>query len=204
MINNEQEASSAEASYDVNNTNISNSKELVTISVDEYEKLVADSKKLPDMISREDFERRLAEVESNFTKARKQVEKQAEVDAFKDSKLLANLEKACEQYEITPPFANVGSIKDAKLAFLDAMKRKYNIKFKVDESGDLDSQIENISLLVQELTAYKQMVNVRNKNIGQVINNTKAQRYKERLLSRGGCTCLVLILLNQKKFTPGI
>ncbi|MBW6408448.1 hypothetical protein KZ873_32445, partial [Pseudomonas aeruginosa] len=91
---------------------------------------------------------------------------------------------ACEQYEITPPFANASSIKDAKLAFLDATKKKYSIKFRVDESGDLDSQIENISLLVQELTAYKQMVNARNRYVGQIINNTKAQRYKERLVTR--------------------
>ncbi|WP_236842439.1 hypothetical protein [Borrelia hermsii] len=80
-----------------------NNKDLVTISVEEYDKLISDSKKLPDMVPREDFERRLAEAESNFTKARKQAEKQAEVDAFKDSKLLTHLEKACEQYEITPP-----------------------------------------------------------------------------------------------------
>ncbi|ASJ27726.1 terminase [Borrelia turicatae] len=165
-------------------SDVNNNKDLVTISVEEYEKLISDSKRLPDMISREDFERRLAEAESNFTKARKQAEKQAEVDAFKDSKLLAHLEKACEQYEITPPFANASSIKDAKLAFLDAMKKKYSIKFRVDESGDLDSQIENISLLVQELTAYKQMVNSRNRYVGKIINNTKAQRHKERLIPR--------------------
>ncbi len=41
-------------------------KDIVTISSEEYEKLLSDSKKLPDMISREDFERRLAEAESNF------------------------------------------------------------------------------------------------------------------------------------------
>ncbi|WP_029347102.1 hypothetical protein [Borreliella valaisiana] len=157
-----------------------NDKELVTITSEEYEKLMSDSKKLPDMISREDFEKRLAEAESNFTKARKQAERQAEANAFKDSKLLSNLERACEQYEITPPFASSLSVKDAKLAFLDAMKKKYNIKFKVDEEGDLDSQIDNISLLVQELTAYKQMVNARNRFTGQIINNTKAQRYKSK------------------------
>ncbi|AHH05809.1 terminase (plasmid) [Borrelia miyamotoi] len=178
----DESSSSSGTSSEANN--VSSNKEFVTISCDEYEKLISDSKKLPDMISKEDFERRLAEVESNFTKARKQAEKQAEVDAFKDSKLLAHLEKACEQYEITPPFANASSIKDAKLAFLDAMKKKYSIKFRVDESGDLDSQIENISLLVQELTAYKQMVNARNRYVGQIINNTKAQRYKERLVTR--------------------
>ncbi|WP_421115314.1 hypothetical protein [Borreliella valaisiana] len=54
-----------------------NDKELVTISSEEYEKLVSDAKKLPDMISREDFEKRLAEAESSFTKARKQAERQA-------------------------------------------------------------------------------------------------------------------------------
>ncbi len=42
-------------------------KDIVTISSEEYEKLLSDSKKLPDMISREDFERRLAEAESNFS-----------------------------------------------------------------------------------------------------------------------------------------
>lgn len=158
-----------------------NDKELVTISSEEYEKLVSDAKKLPNMISREDFEKRLAEAESNFTKARKQAERQAEVNAFKDSKVLTNLEKACEQYEITPPFANALSVKDAKLAFLDAMKKKYNINFRIDEEGDLDAQIDNISLLVQELTAFKQMVNARNRFAGQVINNTLAQRYKNEL-----------------------
>ncbi|WP_440201394.1 terminase, partial [Borreliella garinii] len=155
-----------------------NDKELVTISSEEYEKLVSDAKKLPNMISREDFEKRLAEAESNFIKARKQAERQAEANAFKDSKVLTNLEKACEQYEITPPFANALSVKDAKLAFLDAMKKKYNINFRIDEEGDLDAQIDNISLLVQELTAFKQMVNARNRFAGQVINNTLAQRYK--------------------------
>lgn len=158
-----------------------NDKELVTISSEEYEKLVSDAKKLPNMISREDFEKRLAEAESNFTKARKQAERQAEVNAFKDSKVLTNLEKACEQYEITPPFANALSVKDAKLAFLDAMKKKYNINFRIDEEGDLDAQIDNISLLVQELTAFKQMVNARNRFAGQIINNTLAQRYKNEL-----------------------
>lgn len=158
-----------------------NDKELVTISSEEYEKLVSDAKKLPNMISREDFEKRLAEAESNFIKARKQAERQAEVNAFKDSKILTNLEKACEQYEITPPFANALSIKDAKLAFLDAMKKKYNINFRIDEEGDLDAQIANISLLVQELTAFKQIVNARNRFAGQVINNTLAQRYKNEL-----------------------
>ncbi len=98
-------------------------KDIVTISSEEYEKLLSDSKKLPDMISREDFERRLAEAESNFTKARKQAERQAEANAFKDSKLLSSLEKACEQYEITPPFASCLNVKDAKLAFLNAMKK---------------------------------------------------------------------------------
>ncbi|AHH12000.1 Hypothetical protein BCO_0120900 (plasmid) [Borrelia coriaceae ATCC 43381] len=175
---------SSGSSSDASNVSSKDAKDIVTISADEYEKLIADSKRLPDMISREDFERRLAEAESNFIKARKQAEKQAEVDAFKDSKILAHLEKACEQYEITPPFSNAGSIKDAKLAFLDAMKKKYSIKFKVDESGDLDSQIDNISLLVQELTAYKQMVNARNRYVGQIINNTKAQRHKDRLVTR--------------------
>lgn len=158
-----------------------NDKELVTISSEEYEKLVSDAKKLPNMISREDFEKRLAEAESNFIKARKQAERQAEVNAFKDSKVLTNLEKACEQYEITPPFANALSVKDARLAFLDAMKKKYNINFRIDEEGDLDAQIDNISLLVQELTAFKQMVNARNRFAGQVINNTLAQRYKNEL-----------------------
>ncbi|WP_215536658.1 terminase [Borreliella bavariensis] len=158
-----------------------NDKELVTISSEEYEKLVSDAKKLPNMISREDFEKRLAEAESNFTKARKQAERQAEANAFKDSKVLTNLEKACEQYEITPPFANALSVKDAKLAFLDAMKKKYNINFRIDEEGDLDAQIDNISLLVQELTAFKQMVNARNRFAGQIINNTLAQRYKNEL-----------------------
>ncbi|WP_210368234.1 terminase, partial [Borreliella garinii] len=153
----------------------------VTISSEEYEKLVSDAKKLPNMISREDFEKRLAEAESNFIKARKQAERQAEANAFKDSKVLTNLEKACEQYEITPPFANALSVKDAKLAFLDAMKKKYNINFRIDEEGDLDAQIDNISLLVQELTAFKQMVNARNRFAGQVINNTLAQRYKNEL-----------------------
>ncbi|WP_418885577.1 terminase [Borreliella tanukii] len=162
-----------------------NDKELVTISSEEYEKLVSDAKKLPDMISREDFEKRLAEAESNFIKARKQAERQAEANAFKDSKVLTNLEKACEQYEITPPFANALSVKDAKLAFLDAMKKKYNIKFRIDEEGDLDAQIDNISLLVQELTAYKQMVNARNRFTGQIINNTLAQRYKNQLYASG-------------------
>ncbi|WP_215535883.1 terminase [Borreliella bavariensis] len=162
-----------------------NDKELVTISSEEYEKLVSDAKKLPNMISREDFEKRLAEAESNFIKARKQAERQAEVNAFKDSKVLTNLEKACEQYEITPPFANALSVKDAKLAFLDAMKKKYNINFRIDEEGDLDAQIDNISLLVQELTAFKQMVNARNRFAGQVINNTLAKRYKNELYASG-------------------
>lgn len=161
-----------------------NDKELVTISSEEYEKLMSDSKKLPDMISREDFEKRLAEAESNFIKARKQAERQAEANAFKDSKVLSNLEKACEQYEITPPFASSLSIKDAKLAFLEAMKKKYNVNFKIDEEGDLDCQIDNISLLVQELTAYKQMVNARNRFKGQIINNTKAKKLEEGLLLR--------------------
>lgn len=155
-------------------------KDIVTISSEEYEKLLSDSKKLPDMISREDFERRLAEAESNFTKARKQAERQAEANAFKDSKLLSSLEKACEQYEITPPFASCLNVKDAKLAFLNTMKKKYNINFKIDEDGDLDHQIDNISLLVQELTAYKQLVNARNRFTGQIINNTKAQRFKNK------------------------
>ncbi|WP_210360153.1 terminase [Borreliella garinii] len=158
-----------------------NDKELVTISSEEYEKLVSDAKKLPNMISREDFEKRLAEAESNFIKARKQAERQAEANAFKDFKVLTNLEKACEQYEITPPFANALSVKDAKIAFLDAMKKKYNINFRIDEEGDLDAQIDNISLLVQELTAFKQMANARNRFAGQVINNTLAQRYKNEL-----------------------
>ncbi len=161
-----------------------NDKELVTISSEEYEKLVSDAKKLPNMISREDFEKRLAEAESNFIKARKQAERQAEANAFKDSKVLTNLEKACEQYEITPPFANALSVKDAKLAFLDAMKKKYNINFRIDEEGDLDAQIDNISLLVQELTAYKQLVNARNRFKGQIINNTKAKKLEEGLLLR--------------------
>ncbi|MCD2332864.1 hypothetical protein [Borreliella americana] len=100
-----------------------NYKELVTISSEEYEKLMSDSKKLPNMISREDFEKRLAEAESNFIKARKQTERQTEANAFKNSKILSNLEKACEQYEIAPPFASSLSIKDAKLAFLEAMKK---------------------------------------------------------------------------------
>ncbi|WP_233709400.1 hypothetical protein [Borreliella bavariensis] len=94
---------------------------------------------------------------------------------------MTNLKKACEQYEITPPFANALSVKDAKLAFLDAMKKKYNINFRIDEEGDLDAQIDNISLLVQELAAFKQMVNARNRFAGQVINNTLAQRYKNEL-----------------------
>lgn len=166
-----------------------NDKEQVTISSEEYEKLVSDSKKLSGMISREDFERRLAEAESNFTKARKQAERQAEANAFKDSKVLTNLEKACEQYEITPPFANALSVKDAKLAFLEAMKKKYNVNFRIDEEGDLDSQIANISLLVQELTAYKQVVNARNRFTGQIINNTLAQQYKNQLYSKGVCKC---------------
>ncbi|WP_228492842.1 hypothetical protein [Borreliella bavariensis] len=61
------------------------------------------------------------------------------------------------------------------------MKKKYNINFRIDEEGDLDAQIDNISLLVQELTAFKQMVNARNRFAGQVINNTLAQRYKNEL-----------------------
>ncbi|WP_421136388.1 terminase (plasmid) [Borreliella yangtzensis] len=167
-----------------------NDKEQVTISSEEYEKLVSDAKKLSGMISREDFERRLAEAESNFTKARKQAERQAEANAFKDSKVLTNLEKACEQYEIIPPFANALSVKDAKIAFLGAMKKKYNVNFKIDEEGDLDSQISNISLLVQELTAYKQVVNARNGATGQIINNTVAKRLMDRL--NGGCKCQTL------------
>lgn len=72
------------------------------------------------------------------------------------------------------------NVKDAKLAFLNAMKKKYNINFKIDEDDDLDHQIDNISLLVQELTAYKQLVNARNRFTGQIINNTKAQRFKNK------------------------
>ncbi|WP_420025365.1 terminase (plasmid) [Borreliella yangtzensis] len=166
-----------------------NDKEHVTISLEEYEKLMSDAKKLPDMISRENFERRLAEAESNFIKAKRQ----AEANAFKDSKVLTDLEKACQQYEITPPFANALSVKDAKLAFLQAMKKKYNVNFKIDEEGDLDSQIENISLLVQELTAYKQVVNAINRFTGQIINNTLAQQHKNRLYSSGRCKCQTLI-----------
>ncbi len=45
------------------------------------------------MISREDFERRLAEAESNFTKARKQAERQAEANAFKDSNFCRALKR---------------------------------------------------------------------------------------------------------------
>ncbi|WP_233780246.1 terminase [Borreliella bavariensis] len=115
-----------------------NDKELVTISSEEYEKLVSDAKKLPNMISREDFEKRLAaEAESNFIKARKQAERQAEVNAFKDSKVLTNLEKACEQYEITPPFANALSVKDAKLAFLDAMKKSTTLILELTKKAIL-------------------------------------------------------------------
>ncbi|WP_236842440.1 hypothetical protein [Borrelia hermsii] len=86
---------------------------------------------------------------------------------------------------LPPPFSNASSIKDAKLAFLDAMKKKYNIKFRVDESGDLDLQIENISLLVQELTSYKQMVNARNRYVGKIINSTISQRHKEKFMLKG-------------------
>ncbi|PRR45345.1 terminase, partial [Borreliella burgdorferi] len=57
--------------------------------------------------------------------------------------------------------------------------------FKIDEEGDLDSQIDNISLLVQELTAYKQMVNARNRFTGQIINETKLQKYKDRFALGG-------------------
>ncbi|PRQ96881.1 terminase, partial [Borreliella burgdorferi] len=42
-----------------------------------------------------------------------------------------------------------------------------------------------ISLLVQELTAYKQMVNARNRFTGQIINNTKLQKYKDRFALGG-------------------
>lgn len=114
-----------------------NDKELVTISSEEYEKLVSDAKKLPNMISREDFEKRLAEAESNFIKARKQAERQAEVNAFKDSKVLTNPEKACEQYEITPPFANALSVKYAKLAFLDAMKKSTTLILELTKKAIL-------------------------------------------------------------------
>lgn len=89
------------------------------------------------MISREDFEKRLAEAESNFIKARKQAERQAEANAFKDSKILSNLEKACEQYEIAPPFANILSVKDAKLAFLDAMKKSTTLSSKLTRKETL-------------------------------------------------------------------
>ncbi|UPA14096.1 hypothetical protein [Borrelia turicatae] len=45
------------SSSNVVSSNANNNKDLVTISVEEYEKLISDSKRLPDMISREDFER---------------------------------------------------------------------------------------------------------------------------------------------------
>nr|QBL99586.1 hypothetical protein EZU71_07200 [Borrelia miyamotoi] len=70
------------------------------------------------------------------------------------------------------------------MSLLEAIKKKNSIKITIDESVDLDSQIENISVILQELTAYKQMVNARNRYVGQIINNTKAQRYKERLVTR--------------------
>ncbi|WP_234926697.1 hypothetical protein [Borreliella valaisiana] len=114
-----------------------NDKELATISSEEYEKLVSDAKKLPDMISREDFEKRLAEAEGNFTKARKQAERQAGANAFKDSKVLTNLEKACKQYTIAPPFANAMSVKDAKLAFLDALKKSTTSISKLTKKATL-------------------------------------------------------------------
>ncbi|AFI31902.1 hypothetical protein [Borrelia crocidurae] len=146
-------------------------KEGVTISFEEYEKLISDSKRIPEII--QDFEKRLAEGERD----KKQAEKKAELNAFRDSKILSQLQNAAKQYDIDPPFEKVNSIKDAKLAFLDAMKNKYDVKFQVDESGDLDAQIENMSLLVQQLTAYKQMVNARSKHVAQTIDNTIARRY---------------------------
>ncbi|WP_235047965.1 hypothetical protein [Borrelia hispanica] len=99
-------------------------RESVTISFEEYEKLISDSKRIPEII--QDFEKRLAEGERD----KKQAEKKAELNAFRDSKILSQLQDASKQYDISPEFEKVSSIKDAKLAFLDAMKRKYDIKFK--------------------------------------------------------------------------
>ncbi|WP_025401177.1 hypothetical protein [Borrelia crocidurae] len=154
-------------------------KESVTISFEEYEKLLSDSKRIPEII--QDFEKRLAEGERD----KKQAEKKAELNAFRDSKVLSQLQDASKQYDISPEFEKVSSIKDAKLAFLDAMKRKYDIKFQVDESGDLDAQIDNMSFLVQQLTAYKQMNNARGRSVGEIVNNTMAKRYKDKIANGG-------------------
>ncbi|WP_041177942.1 hypothetical protein [Borrelia duttonii] len=154
-------------------------KEGVMVPFDEYEKLLSDSKRIPEII--QDFEKRLAEGERD----KKQAEKKAELNAFRDSKILSQLQNSAKQYDIDPPFEKVNSIKDAKLAFLDAMKNKYDVKFQVDESGDLDSQIENMSLLVQQLTAYKQMNNARGRSVGEIMNNTMAKRYKDKIANGG-------------------
>ncbi|UGQ16717.1 terminase [Borrelia sp. RT5S] len=152
----------------------------VTISQDEYKRLKDAYRKLPDMMPREEIDRRVEIERNSLTKARLQ----AEADAFKDSQKLSELEKKCQEYYIPSTVKDATSVKEAKLAFLEAMKRKYSVsKFKVDEAGDLDSQIDNICLVVQENTAYKQMVNTQNREVGKIINNTKAQRYKERRLA---------------------
>ncbi|AFI31695.1 hypothetical protein [Borrelia crocidurae] len=161
-----------------NNSDVGN-KESVTISFEEYEKLLSDSKRIPEII--QDFEKRLAEGERD----KKQAEKKAELNAFRDSKILSQLQDASKQYDISLEFEKVSSIKDAKLAFLDAMKRKYDIKFQVDESGDLDAQIDNMSFLVQQLTAYKQMNNARGRSVGEIVDNTMVRRYKNKIANGG-------------------
>ncbi|MCD2399540.1 hypothetical protein LRB66_04895 [Borreliella burgdorferi] len=50
---------------------------------------------------------------------------------------MSNFEKACEQYEIAPPFANILSVKDAKLAFLDAMKKSTTLSSKLTRKETL-------------------------------------------------------------------
>ncbi|WP_232535971.1 terminase [Borrelia sp. A-FGy1] len=152
----------------------------ITIPQEEYKRLKEAYRKLPDIMPREEIDRRVELERNSLTKARMQ----AEADAFRDSQKLSELEKKCQDYYIPSTIKEATSVKEAKLAFLEAMKRKYSVsKFRVDEAGDLDSQIENLCLLVQELTAYKQMVNTRQREVGvgKIINNTKAQKLKVRL-----------------------
>ncbi|WKC58528.1 terminase [Borrelia sp. P9F1] len=149
----------------------------ITIPQEDYKRLKDAYKKLPDIMPREEIDRRVELERNSLTKARLQ----AEADAFRDSQKLSELEKKCQDYYTPSTIKDAGSVRETKLAFLEAMKRKYSVpKFRVDESGDLDSQIENLCLLVQEFTAYRQTVNTRNREVGKIINNTKAQRHKER------------------------
>ncbi|WP_235047964.1 hypothetical protein [Borrelia hispanica] len=42
-----------------------------------------------------------------------------------------------------------------------------------------------MSFLVQQLTAYKQMNNARGRSVGEIVNNTMAQRYKDKIANVG-------------------